>query len=363
MKKHKLILETRDYSQYNLSENPFPYTPIPSSEPDIFVNQENVISQLINVVSTTYVTEHSSHAVVVGPYGSGKSHTLRYLEKLIKESIREEPDRKTLSCYIPSPGSGFIHIYRDLIERMGLAKLEEIAAESSFDRLPYNMSRVFKAFNDNKLNLHAWRWILAEKLQAKERSYLGLSRNLDDSLALSVLEHIIKLLRKRGYTLICLLIDELETINELYPYQRQAMFNALRRMIDDNPQSLCTIFACTPAGWDEILKSSIALSRRLSRNLIYLSRLTREEAINLIKGYLNRRRVKRGRSILPKKSRLHSNLYPFTKDATEKIFQLSKGNVGELIKYCNIAIERGLDAALLQIDSSNLTDLLSEFWG
>ena len=363
MKKHRLVLKTRDYSQYHLSENPFPYTPIPSREPRIFVNQEKAISQLIDVVSITYTTGHSSHAVVIGPYGSGKSHTLRYIEKTIKESIQEGSDRKALSCYISSPGSGFLHIYREFIEKLGLDKLQEIVRDPSFGNLSYNVSRIFKALNNNELRLHAWRWILGDRLEARERSYLGVSRNLDYTLALSTLEHIIQLLRKEGHTLICLLIDELETVNELYPYQRQSMFNALRRMIDGNPEGLCTIFACTPAGWDQILESSIALSRRLSRNLVYISRLTREEAISLIEEYLRSCRIKQKRRIFQRKQNLHSNLHPFTPDAVKEIFQLSKGNIGELVKYCNLAIERGLDADLSQIDSLSLTELLAEFRG
>lgn len=357
MKKHRLVSKTRDYSQYNLSENPFPYTPIPSREPRIFVNQEKAISRLIDVVSITYTTEHSSHAVVIGPYGSGKSHALRYIEKTIKESVREDSDRKALSYYISSPGADFLHIYRGFIENLGLNKLQEIVRDSSFDSLPYNISRIFKALNENEAHIHAWRWICGDRLEARERSYLGVSRNLDCISALSTLEHIIQLLRKEGYSLICLLIDELETINELYAYQRQSTFNALRRMIDENLEGLCTIFACTPAGWDQILESSIALARRLSRNLIYLSRLTREEAISLVEEYLQSCRI------FEREQKSHLNLDPFTVDAVEEIFQLANGNIGELVKYCNLAIERGLDSSVSQIDSSSLSELLAEFRG
>jgi len=361
MVKHRLALERRDYSKYNLSENPFPYTPIPYREPNIFVNQEKAISQLMDVVSTAYTTRRSSHAVVIGPYGGGKSHALRYIEKIVKEATHGNPDHKAFSCYIPSPGSGFLHIYRQFVEKLGLNKLQEIARKSSSSGFSYDMSCIFKALNDN--NLHAWRWILGERLEARERNQLGVSRNLDDALALSALEHIIQLLKEENYALVCLLVDELETVNELYPYQRQSMFNALRRMIDDNPEGLCTIFACTPAGWDEILLSSIALSRRLSRNLIYLSRLTREEAFSLIEEYLNSCRIKQRRWVFQKKQKSDLNLYPFTHDAAKEIFQLSNGNIGELIKYCNLAIERGLDANLSKIDSSSLAELLAEFRG
>lgn len=357
MKKHRLVLKTRDYSQYHLSENPFPYTPIPSHEPRIFVNQEKAISRLIDVVSITYTTGRSSHAVVIGPYGSGKSHTLRYIEKTIKESIQKVSDQKALSCYISSPGTDFLHIYREFIEKLGLNKLQEIVRDSSFSNVPYNISCIFKALNDNGSRIHAWRWILGDRLVARERSFLGVSRNLDCTFALSTLGHIIQLLKKEGYTLICLLVDELETINELYPYQRQSMFNALRRMIDENPEHLCTIFACAPAGWDQILESSIALARRLSRNLIYLSRLTREEAISLVEEYLQSCRI------FERKQKSHLNLDPFTVDAVEEIFQLAKGNIGELVKYCNLAIERGLDSNVSQINSSSLSELLAEFRG
>ena len=357
MKKRSITLEMRNYSKYLLSKNPFPYTPIPGREPEIFVNQETAISRLIDTVATTYRTGHSSHAVLIGPYGSGKSHALKYIQKMIKETSREKPQNEAIACYIPSPGSGFLHIYREFMERVGLKTIRKTFNTGLASDVPYNVLRISEAMNDNDLHLHAWRWFLGERLKASERSRLGVSRNLDDTLALSTFQHVIEQLRMSEYRLICLLIDELETVNELYPYQRQAMFNNLRRMIDDNPEGFCSVFACTPAGWDEILEKSIALSRRLSRNLIYLSRLKEEDAINLIREYLLTCRDLQG----TKGKMSFSDLHPFTYEAAVELFHLSKGNIGELVKYCNLAIDKGIDSGFSEIDLSDLAELLVEF--
>ena len=360
MNGHSLILKRRDYSLYHLLRNPFPYTPIPSNRPEIFVNQEKAISQLIDVVSTTYITGLSCHAVVIGPYGSGKSHTLKYIKKIIDESLKNTENKWCIVCYIPSPGSKFIDIYKEFVESVKINRLKRIAETVSLSFLPHNLTRALQSLNSDETKPLAWRWILGETLEAKKRGRLGVSGNLDNELALSNMKHIIQLLRKEESGFVCLLIDELETINELYTYQKQSLFNALRHMIDDNPEGLCTIFACTPAGWDEILNNSMALSRRLSRNLIYLSRLNKKEVTNIIKKYLQTSRIKLA---MPKTEDTHLGLFPFTQDALEEIYQLSMGNVGELVKYCNLALDKGLDEGLPQIDSESLSRILSEFSG
>lgn len=352
------MLKKRDYTIYFLSTNPFPYTPIPSQEPNIFINQEKTISGLMDTVATTYTTGQSSHAILIGPYGSGKSHALKYIERLIKEISTEDDEKKAIACYISSLGTSFLHIYREFMEKVGLEVIREtINAPLTFD-LSYNISRIFDVLNDTELYLYAWRWLLGERLESRDRSRLGVSRNMDDILALSTFQRVIDQLRINGYGLICLLIDELETINELYPYQRQAMFNNLRRMIDDNPKGLCSIYACTPAGWDEILERSLAFSRRLSRNLLYLSRLNEEETVQVIKEYLQSYR-----NLQHKSGKMFSDLHPFTHEAALELHGLSRGNIGELVKYCNLAIDRGLDEGLTKIDSEDITKLLTDFRG
>ena len=354
MIKRLMDIKKRDYSRYYLSINPFPYTPIPEQEPFLYINQEKTITGLLNTISTTYHTGRSSHAVLIGPYGSGKSHALKYIERIIVEQDKNL-EKKSLACYISSLGTSFKHIYREFMENIGLALIQKIIKDIDTDDFHYNISQILKALKENG-DLHAWRWFLGETLEGRERSRLGISRNIDDILALALFQTVIHLLHKNGFNLICLLIDELETINELYPYQRQAMFNNLRRMIDDNTRGLCSVYACTPAGWDEILGRSLAFSRRLSRNQFYLSRLSEKETIQVIGEY------HRFFRILPEIYEVTiDEVYPFTLEACRELYQFSGGNIGELVKYCNLAIDRAIDCGLKEIDSPDITNLLAEF--
>lgn len=357
MKTHTIRLKRRDYSPFLLSQNPFPYTPIPSCKPDVFVGQDRAISRLLDIVSTTFTTGRSSHAAIIGPYGSGKSHTLKYIEKLLEEAPQDSSDPRVVSCYIPSPGSRFLHVYREVVDKIGPHRIRGALQKRSHNSIPSNLARGFQSLVDDETHVEAWRWVLGENLRTRKRSRLGVSRNMDDTLALSALKHMIKLLREDGYQFLCILIDELETVNELYLYQKQSMFNNLRHMVDDNPEGLCTIFACTPAGWHEVLENSLALSRRLSRNLIYLSRMKKKEAIHLVQAYVQTCRTDLGRH---KQKNPDQDLYPFTLDAIEELLELSKGNVGELLKYCNLTLDQAVDADVPQIDSENITQLLVE---
>lgn len=367
-------LELRDYSPYFLERNPFPYTQVPEEKPVIYVDQEKVLGKLSDIISTVYSTGRSNHAVVVGPSGLGKSHTLKYIQKMIGEQI----GGKALSCYISSPGQDFIHVYRSFIQRLGLEKMEAFAkADVEMSR---NLRRALEALKEEKTAIAAWRWLLGEPLSSKELHRLGLSQNVDGPLSLNILQQTLSILRSSGYRFTCLLIDEMETINQLHIVRRQAMFNALRHLIDGNPYGLCFIFACTPAGWSEIFKYALALSRRISRNVLYLESMTKEQAGEFVAEYVRfhrkgttklRQALRLDRSLLdrvlgrrPKReAKALLALYPFTLDAISKIHELSKGSAGEVIKYCNLAIDYGLDNKRKLIDAKAIDDMVAELGG
>lgn len=343
----RLTVGERDYSKYGLKMNPFPYTPVPNEDPEIFVGQDQVLERLTEIISTCYNSGSSGHAVIIGPYGSGKSHAMKYLRKIIRTHNLQK--NEFLVCYISSLGQSFLNIYQEFMEQLGHKTLTESIENYDMKDTPYNILTIFKNLLDGENGLDAWRWILGEKLDSRTRSQLGISRNVDDMLALTLFQTSLRCLMQNGVKLVCLLIDELETVNELYPYQRQSLFNNLRRLIDENTRGLCIIFSCTPTGWDEIMGRSIALTRRLSRNIIYMNKLTMDSTRLVVEEHLKHYRT-----------RDHKNnvLHPFLEDAQETLYQYSQGNIGELVKYCNQVIDSSLDKGLTQITASDIATIL-----
>ncbi len=115
--------EAQNYDQFGLDENPFPYSPVPAKNPEIYCGQEQATAAISSTVSTTLSTGKSKHLVVTGKYGNGKSHTLKYTRSLLR-------DRKDVVVgYVAQPGEGFVDIYHEFMYDLGFSEVQDIAYE------------------------------------------------------------------------------------------------------------------------------------------------------------------------------------------------------------------------------------------
>ena len=363
MEKTELVL---NYEKFILTQNPFPYVSVPDDEPSVFFDQEKALKTLTHVAESAYSTEFSNHAVVVGPYGSGKSHTLKYIARYVNKQLAKSPKKRSIAFYIPHPGAGILDIYRTIIAEMGPTSISKLSShiddKSHYQFELHRSLRVMSQSTPDTLN--AWRWLTGERLDIENRNRLGVGRNIDDAYANQVFKQLMLLLRKAGYCLVTLLIDELETVNELDILRRQKLFNAFRHLLDENPRNLSVVFACTPAGWDEILGSAYALARRISRNVIYLESLDEKKVETVLSGYLSKYRISDDEKTKALKSTIDKDSYdifPFTESAITELLRLSQGNIGEIIKFSNIAIDRALMSQRSCIDNNTLNELLPEY--
>ncbi|MFQ6086031.1 MAG: BREX system ATP-binding domain-containing protein, partial [Candidatus Bathyarchaeia archaeon] len=267
-------LRVRDYSRYFLTKNPFPYTSVPEERPVLYVDQERAARRLSDVLSSTITTGRSSHAILVGPYGSGKSHTLLYVRDIVTRQFASSGGR-AFACYISRPGTDYLHIHRSFLRELGLETVADLARRQMDKVYSSDLRQALEVLQDPKTSMEAWRWMLGERIYPRSLQKMGLSQNVDVQFALTIFQQVQSMLSADGYSIVCLLIDEMEMINQLHVLKRQAMFDALRHLVDENPTNLCLVFACTPAGWDEIFKYAFALSRRLSRNVVYLESMTK----------------------------------------------------------------------------------------
>jgi hypothetical protein len=58
--------QQRDYSMYGLEENPFPYSPVPDEDPEVYCGQEHVADTVSETASTLLGTGKSKHLVITG---------------------------------------------------------------------------------------------------------------------------------------------------------------------------------------------------------------------------------------------------------------------------------------------------------
>ena len=363
-----ILGQSNPYSRYFLRENPFPLVPIPTEQPKIFGVNKVALNRIIWQLNKVVRTNRPIHIVLVGPYGSGKTHLLRYLTSEINKRIKAG-----LGAYVPHPGPVFTSIYRRFVESIGynrLRNLSKIADEKLLKQkiIYHDFVTALVGLNNTEKTLEAWRWLTANRLTRDERKDLHVATSIEnDEDALSAFSALIRFLRNVGFGLICMLIDEFEEINSLMQIHKRRLFNDLRHLIDLNVSNFSLIIACTPHGWETIYEENAALVRRFSSNVVFLNPLNEEIAHELISVYLERSRIrpKMFRDFLRRNRYKKSarKTYPFTEDAVKEICLLSKGNTGETLKYSGIALDVGISKRHSLIDARKLRSFIAQYYG
>lgn len=357
--------EEQSYEQYNLNDNPFPYSPVPTDDPEIYSGQEHVTQKVSSMISTVLSTGRSRHLVVTGKYGNGKSHTLKYTRSL----IRDRDD--VLVGYVAQPGEGFLDIYHEFMYDLGFDRVQNIAyeymasvASDITDKSPSNSEEMQRMVDEGEVllselvpptvkrlsevtrfadfaralvhmvyddtNLYAWQWITGEGIRYEQRKEMEIHTALDDdTMGVRAFTAMKKALLDLEYTAVFVLVDEFESISRLSPKNEQATLNSIRHLMDQNSDGLCILFGCAPDVWQEIMSEYHAFSERIGEE-VSLRPLTDEDVYELIEEYL-----------MTERQNSKEGIYPFTIDGIEILLSRSQGNIRQVLSLCS----RILDAA------------------
>ena len=385
-------LRPKDYGLFFLTRNPFPAIGVPGDTIPYTVDREaskkrfkDVVTVLQNPQENTSNT--STITVLVGDYGSGKSHLL----KLFKQSVNTLllPQRPgTIAIYIKSPGEDFLDFYQKFIEDIGRSFLESYSNQiirKYFEDKPqkvasfihdsdikkqflqgkYSIESVIQKSQRNNLfqeirndyfgsvgssdlvfaflNLSApeysskaWLWFHGGKVD-KEKEVLKIESSISDQeIAFLIFKDMFKLLKAIEIPSCVLLIDELERITLIHPTKKARYQDLLRELIDEFPNGLCLYFAIAPLQWQELTKEATALVRRLAGNWYKLDTFDKDLTKQLIETYLNSARVKNYHSqMLKEKYReCEPSLCPFTNSSIDSIQTISKGSISTVLTMC-----------------------------
>ncbi|MBV0924753.1 DUF2791 family P-loop domain-containing protein [Halomicroarcula limicola] len=359
--------EQRDYSQFNLEENPFPYSPVPKNDPEIYCGQEHAAKRISDTVSTMLSTGKSKHLVVTAKYGNGKSHTLKYTRSL----VRDRDD--VLVGYVAQPGEGFRDIYHEFLYDLGFDRVQQLAYEylahitsditdwhpsrpdemcelidegelllseiipTAIQRLntvtqfaDFSRAIVHMVYEDT--NLYAWQWLTAEGIRYEQRKEMEIHSALDDDTtsvrAFTALKNI---LLELGYTGVFVFVDEFESIARLSPKDEQATLNSIRHLMDQNSHGLCLLFACAPEVWQDVMSEYHAFSERIGQE-VALRPLTDEHLTDLVASYLDTARVDGTGGIAP-----------FEEECLQWVHQRSQGNVRQVLSLCSRLLDVAAD--------------------
>lgn len=379
-----------NYKKFGLSANPFPYAGIPDKFPDIYVGQDAAISSINRVIQVAITSGKSSHLIITGSYGNGKSHTLKYLQSKVKENL-DKPTPVPIASYIAQPGVSFLDIYRECIYDLGMDFLQNVSRlyigkvcydlskeglveeniESSegwkaieegrvllSDVIPQALIRLNRianfpdfarafinlSYDDNSIT--SWEWLCGENIEYSRRRELKLTTNIGTRHAQRAFIALKNLLSETGFSPFLLLIDEFEYLEALPKNTKHLMLNTIRHLIDSVPSGLSVFIACAPEIWETLLSEYHAFSERIAYE-VNLRPLTEENVSNLIIAYLNRFRIKPS-----------SSIEPFTSDGIYAAFENGHGNARRIITICSLAIDRALVEKVNEIDQGIILSIV-----
>ncbi len=383
------IPEARDYSKFYLKRNPFPAIGIPEETPSITVDRELVVKRFQNVIWELLENGESIITVMVGEYGSGKTHLL----KIFKESVNTQllPSQKALAVYIKTPGEDFSHLFFAFIDDIGFdlltqlssrftakvmrsepgllknifnqetrekfktskISLEEVLEDlrlfqlatdlrvSIFEGINSDLSLAFTALIDPQLSSIAWKWLLGESLTKEEKDEIHIHSSIEPKDTVKIFHDFIILLQRIGITNLVILVDELEKITLLMKTKKDKYQDDLRRFIDDHPRNICFYLAIAPRQWSDLTKEPTALVRRLKGNWHLLEDFKEDETRELIENYLYSVRLDQypGKKIKDSFPSCDPSLYPFSEDSIASIAKKSKGVVSDILLIARKALE------------------------
>jgi Cdc6-like AAA superfamily ATPase len=375
-----LAIKEKPLIKYDLQRNPFPNVGIPDQSDSVYTDRVEELRIIGDAIKGT-MRGSSAHVVIVGSYGNGKTATLKFVKEQIERQIGQ-----ALAVYISNSGETFLEFYRNFMYEIGVDGLEEFAWSylELICKIPRLKEKVNKGeillpevIENGKAHLHddlrytdfataflkfvldetkflSWKYLCGEPILFEQRKDLDVVSLIDtDEKALRALMSLKTLLNLIGYKMICILVDELESIELLHTFRKQRVLNSIRRLIDLNSSGLCLILACAPEAWNSIIRDYHAFSERIFREVV-LKPLNNEIIRQFIADYLKRLRIAENES--------RSSIHPFTEDAVKQILVAAQGNLRRVLMICNRAVNQGAENGFPLLTAKKLKEMLPEIF-
>lgn len=243
-----------DFTKWFCLNNRQNFTIDPQINPEdaqYYFGRNDIKERLQKQIRRAFIAPGIPKLMVWGPYGSGKTQTLYYLEYYLKTqppaSAKGTP--RTLYVTIEMRGnSNAAHLHMQLMEALGkntvAAWVRRLFDEvKDFDRVlleqANNDSNIFLALKELRATgespFVAWRWLTGQVLKTNELSSLQLTRNLGEVGAGDLVEVLVAVgnLAGRVGEKMIFLIDELEELQNVKPGDAaESIHQYLRRLAE-----------------------------------------------------------------------------------------------------------------------------------
>jgi len=298
---------------------------------DVYFDGDGITSKRIERLLNSVTLGGKEVMTIIGGYGMGKTHTLKYIETLAK-------GRGFKAIYVQSPGKSFMEFYASVVENL----LNEVLSLKDSVSDPA-LRKALELLQDTDNAIYVKGWLLGYSIPPKVRYKLGLIGSLKEINAVNFLVEMLKLVTSSGKA-VAILLDEVEALLSLPKNARYSYTEYLRELIDGMPRGVALVMAMTPACWDELTTLNPALFRRLSGSILYLKPLGKEHVRKFLELYFG------------------SLLNLLDDEVLNYIHELANGIQGEILKYASILLEEALYLGNnLRIFLDKAKQILSEY--
>ena len=358
-------MSTRPYLEqlYDLSENPFASWTDPTVD---MVGRQEERTKWTQAIEMRKGGRANAFHFIMGDYGLGKTLSLYQ----ITQQYADDPE--VLAIFMKMlPEDKVRNFGVDFIQRVFQGVPTEVFERFDFQdidalRKVYpEPAKVFEriSFGDDEARL----FLRGEvSFTTAQLSKLGVRRKIDrTNIAKEYLLGFLFLARRVKINTLLLAVDEVEYVfSQMRGANISLVFNSLRdfydlldspaaRQLPSPPANVIFFLAISSAGWQKLNDLSRReqteggpfqpLMRRFGK-IIELSSLDEAEARELIELRLRRNRVTGKYEDQP--------LIPYDESFVKYVFELSLGNPGEIVKYCDYALEEGLREKAKLLDRS-----------
>jgi len=240
-------------------------------------------------VKRAFIDPGMPKMMIYGPYGSGKTQTLFYLQHYLQMEIQAVDGAIPHLVYIPvemQERSKASNLHMQLMQALGketvsgwIRRLFETSSslDIALSQIT-NDTNVSTALRElrapGEASFSAWRWLTCQGLAAKDLSQLGLTADLSTSGSKDMAEVLVAIghLAKKVNELLIFLIDEMESLQNVRAGDAAESIHLYIRNLAEKKNSfvgfLIGFKADVPDDAPEILRRSDVMSRIGNQNFL-----------------------------------------------------------------------------------------------
>jgi len=317
-------------------KNPFVVVP-----GEFWADREFLWQRLIDYIEIARMTRSNEIIVLVGDYGCGTTHALKYIEKFLKQ-------KGAFVSYFASPVSGDLSsFYRGFLEDIPDDKKRKIV-EQLVEELCTKPEKL-ESFAPEEVERVILAFISGSRLTFGQRRIIGELGIFERPATIEIWGRILLDLKTEEWP-VFVLIDEFDAalLNRI---SAQELLFDLRRLYDETLFGMCIVIGLKGEPKHVREKLGPALYSRMSLQPIYFPHLSKNKGLDFLIDVFKHAYGERKQKFLP-----------FTKESAETLVSIScPCTPRRLLRICSVVFEEARREGLKRIDKDFVLRTVAKF--